>query len=76
MSPPRRRVIAAAHVAGAGVCAPRRFDPSSLHFMVMDEIALAPEAAAVGLEIRVVGNDSGEVSRDERELIVNPRLRA
>eukprot|EP00252_Welwitschia_mirabilis_P018169 TRINITY_DN40411_c0_g1_i1.p1 TRINITY_DN40411_c0_g1~~TRINITY_DN40411_c0_g1_i1.p1 ORF type:complete len:1096 (+),score=238.79 TRINITY_DN40411_c0_g1_i1:357-3644(+) len=37
-----------------------RFDPSALQFMKCEEIPLAPEAAAVGLEIRVVGNDSGE----------------
>ena len=37
-----------------------RFDPATLHFMEIDEIPLAPEAAAVGLEIRVVGNDCGE----------------
>ena len=28
--------------------------------MTLQEVALAPEAAAVGLEVRVVGNDSGE----------------
>ena len=28
--------------------------------MQYEEIPLAPEAAMVGLEIRVVGNDSGE----------------
>ena len=37
-----------------------RFDPSMLQFMQVGEVPLAPEAAAVGLEIRVVGNDSGE----------------
>jgi len=37
-----------------------RFDPSALQFMKCEEIPLAPEAASVGLEIRVVGNDSGE----------------
>ncbi|EFJ36348.1 hypothetical protein SELMODRAFT_165477 [Selaginella moellendorffii] len=37
-----------------------RFDPKSVEFMNYEEIPLAPEAAAVGLEIRVVGNDSGE----------------
>jgi S1-C subfamily serine protease len=37
-----------------------RFDPSALKFMEPEEIPLAPEAAAVGLEIRVVGNDSDE----------------
>jgi len=37
-----------------------RFDPAALKFMKCEEIPLAPEAAAVGLEVRVVGNDSGE----------------
>jgi hypothetical protein len=43
------------------VCArARRFDPSRLQFMTVGEVPLAPEAAAVGMDIRVVGNDSGE----------------
>jgi pro-apoptotic serine protease NMA111 len=37
-----------------------RFDPAHLKFMQPQDIVLAPEAAQVGLEIRVVGNDSGE----------------
>ena len=37
-----------------------RFDPSKVQFMTLHEVALAPEAASVGLEVRVVGNDSGE----------------
>jgi hypothetical protein len=37
-----------------------RFDPAKLQFMSVSEVQLKPEAAAVGLEIRVVGNDSGE----------------
>ncbi|KAL1531547.1 Protease Do-like 7 [Salvia divinorum] len=37
-----------------------RYDPSAIQFLSYDEIPLAPEAACVGLEIRVVGNDSGE----------------
>ena len=37
-----------------------RFDPADLKFMELKEVPLAPEAAAVGIEIRVVGNDSGE----------------
>lgn len=37
-----------------------RFDPGAIQFMEIDEVPLAPEAAAVGLDIRVVGNDSGE----------------
>ncbi|KAL6956807.1 Protease Do-like 7, partial [Sarracenia purpurea var. burkii] len=37
-----------------------RYNPSSIQFLSYEEIPLAPEAACVGLEIRVVGNDSGE----------------
>ncbi|XP_071737135.1 protease Do-like 7 [Rutidosis leptorrhynchoides] len=37
-----------------------RYDPAAIKFLNYDEIPLAPEAACVGLEIRVVGNDSGE----------------
>ncbi|KAG6544085.1 hypothetical protein Mapa_014502 [Marchantia paleacea] len=37
-----------------------QFDPGAVQFMEYEEIPLAPEAATVGLEIRVVGNDSGE----------------
>ncbi|KAL2612339.1 hypothetical protein R1flu_024031 [Riccia fluitans] len=37
-----------------------QFDPGAVQFMEYEEIALAPESATVGLEIRVVGNDSGE----------------
>lgn len=37
-----------------------RYDPAALRFSAPPEIPLAPEAAAVGLEVRVVGNDSGE----------------
>ena len=36
------------------------FDPAKLQFMECTHIPLAPEAAAVGLEVRVVGNDSGD----------------
>ncbi|KAG0612336.1 hypothetical protein M758_6G019400 [Ceratodon purpureus] len=36
------------------------FDPDTVQFLEYEEIPLAPDAAAVGLEIRVVGNDSGE----------------
>ncbi|XP_024357766.1 protease Do-like 7 isoform X2 [Physcomitrium patens] len=36
------------------------FDPSLVQFLDYEEIPLAPDAAQVGLEIRVVGNDSGE----------------
>eukprot|EP00955_Chlamydomonas_euryale_P052468 355163-Chlamydomonas_euryale.AAC.1 len=31
-----------------------------MQFMEVGEITLAPEVASVGLDIRVVGNDSGE----------------
>ncbi|KAF5749985.1 protease Do-like 7 isoform X1 [Tripterygium wilfordii] len=37
-----------------------RYDPGAIQFLNYEEIPLAPEAACVGLEIRVVGNDSGE----------------
>ncbi|XP_030461148.1 protease Do-like 7 isoform X2 [Syzygium oleosum] len=37
-----------------------RYDHNAVQFLEYDEIPLAPEAACVGLEIRVVGNDSGE----------------
>ncbi|KAL6912240.1 hypothetical protein ACP4OV_001045 [Aristida adscensionis] len=37
-----------------------RYDPGAIKFLKFEEIPLAPEAAYVGLEIRVVGNDSGE----------------
>lgn len=37
-----------------------RYDPQQIRFLSYEEIPLAPEAACVGLEIRVVGNDSGE----------------
>ncbi|KAK9062912.1 hypothetical protein SSX86_020102 [Deinandra increscens subsp. villosa] len=36
------------------------YDPSAIQFLSYEEIPLTPEAACVGLEIRVVGNDSGE----------------
>jgi S1-C subfamily serine protease len=37
-----------------------RYEPSHVKFMQPTEIALAPENARVGTEIRVVGNDAGE----------------
>ena len=40
-----------------------RFDPARLQYLAPAEVPLAPDAAAVGLEIRVVGNDSGEKVR-------------
>ncbi|XVE72190.1 hypothetical protein DITRI_Ditri11bG0019100 [Diplodiscus trichospermus] len=36
------------------------YNPDAIQFLDYEEIPLAPEAASVGLEIRVVGNDSGE----------------
>ena len=37
-----------------------RFDVRKLKFLEPTEVPLKPEAAQVGLDIRVVGNDSGE----------------
>ncbi|KAJ3051563.1 hypothetical protein HK097_007424 [Rhizophlyctis rosea] len=37
-----------------------KFDPKKIRYMSVTEIALAPESAKVGLDIRVVGNDAGE----------------
>ncbi|RQM14192.1 hypothetical protein DD237_006244 [Peronospora effusa] len=37
-----------------------RFDPSKVKFLQLHEIPLRPEAAKIGVEIRVVGNDAGE----------------
>jgi len=37
-----------------------RFDPDAVRFLEPGEIALAPERARIGSEIRVVGNDAGE----------------
>lgn len=37
-----------------------RFDPSDLRHMELREIPLSPDSAHVGLDVRVVGNDSGE----------------
>ncbi|KAI7730540.1 hypothetical protein M8C21_010307, partial [Ambrosia artemisiifolia] len=37
-----------------------RYDPAAVKFLSCEEIPLAPEDASVGLDIRVVGNDSGE----------------
>ncbi|KDP22647.1 hypothetical protein JCGZ_02489 [Jatropha curcas] len=36
------------------------YDPGAIQFLNYEEIPLAPEAACVGLDIRVVGNDSCE----------------
>jgi pro-apoptotic serine protease NMA111 len=37
-----------------------RYDPASVRFMRPEQLALAPAAARVGAEIRVIGNDAGE----------------
>jgi len=36
------------------------YDPARLHFIQPEELPLTPQAATVGREIRVVGNDAGE----------------
>ena len=37
-----------------------RYDPTQVRFMQPREVRLAPEAARVGAEVRVIGNDAGE----------------
>ncbi|MDP7270766.1 MAG: PDZ domain-containing protein [Gammaproteobacteria bacterium] len=37
-----------------------RYDPEALSYIQPAELALTPERAAVGLEVRIVGNDAGE----------------
>ncbi|KAF0682512.1 Aste57867_25368 [Aphanomyces stellatus] len=37
-----------------------RFDPTKIRFLALHEIPLRPDLAAVGTDIRVVGNDNGE----------------
>ncbi|KAF0691214.1 Aste57867_17514 [Aphanomyces stellatus] len=37
-----------------------RFDPSKIRFLALHEIPLRPDLAAVGTDIRVVGNDNAE----------------
>tara|TARA_R110002049_G_scaffold210401_6_gene381274 strand:+ start:2563 stop:5373 length:2811 start_codon:yes stop_codon:yes gene_type:complete len=37
-----------------------RYDPADLHYIEPTELPLAPEGAAIGREIRVIGNDAGE----------------
>ncbi|MEE8235612.1 MAG: S1C family serine protease, partial [Gammaproteobacteria bacterium] len=37
-----------------------RYDPAALKYIEPAELALVPEAAQIGREIRVVGNDAGE----------------
>lgn len=44
------------------------FDPEAVKFLEIAEIELNPEGAKVGVEIRVVGNDSGEKLRWELRL--------
>ena len=36
------------------------FDPAAVQFMGVGDVPLAPDGARVGLDVRVVGNDSGE----------------
>ena len=40
-----------------------RYDPKQLQFMHPTELKLVPEAAQIGRDIRVVGNDAGEQQR-------------
>jgi hypothetical protein len=37
-----------------------KFDPKAIRYMKLRELKLQPDAAKVGSEIRVVGNDAGE----------------
>jgi S1-C subfamily serine protease len=37
-----------------------RFDPAALRYIKPAELSLEPERAAVGVEVRIVGNDAGE----------------
>ncbi|KAK3353659.1 trypsin-like cysteine/serine peptidase domain-containing protein [Lasiosphaeria hispida] len=37
-----------------------KFDPKAIKYMPVDALALRPDLAKVGVEIRVVGNDAGE----------------
>ena len=41
-----------------------RFDPKAVRHMTIGELELAPDAAVVGAEIRVVGNDAATWCRD------------
>ncbi|TYK01503.1 protease Do-like 7 isoform X1 [Cucumis melo var. makuwa] len=49
-----------------------RYDPGAIQFLNYEEIPLAAEAAYVGLEIRVVGNDSGEKDAIDELLLNSP----
>jgi hypothetical protein len=37
-----------------------RFDPALLQFIDIEEVPLDPGGASVGLDVRIIGNDSGE----------------
>jgi len=37
-----------------------RYNPADLHYITPTELPLAPDAARIGREIRVIGNDAGE----------------
>jgi S1-C subfamily serine protease len=37
-----------------------KFDPASLKRTVVTELSLKPELAVVGMQIRVIGNDTGQ----------------
>ena len=37
-----------------------KYDPEDLRFIEPSELELVPEAAQIGLDIRVIGNDAGE----------------
>lgn len=37
-----------------------RYDPAALRYITPTELKLAPQRAAVGIEVRIVGNDAGE----------------
>lgn len=37
-----------------------KFDPAQIKHMAVTQIELSPDAAVVGADIRVVGNDAGE----------------
>ncbi|XP_070007167.1 uncharacterized protein [Nicotiana sylvestris] len=44
-----------------------RYDSGAIQFFSYEEIPLALDAAAVGVEIRVVGNDNGEKMRTKQK---------
>ena len=55
----KQRAYFAPLLISLGVCS-FRFDPKAVKHMAVTQIALAPNSAQVGTEIRVVGNDAGE----------------